>query len=157
MLQEEVAYEVNSSSNDVFDDAAVANDGSNSNSNVMNSSNGVIDDTWERHYDQESDWYYFYNPMTGETKWDNITEEYMGDGAYQSTIDENYYENHHTEDNLENNLVESNFNEQGEIVEEAISSSSSNTTASSNNSAVQAGVARAWLKEARKLQAIGAK
>ena len=82
----------------------------------------------------------------------------MGDGDYQSTIDEHYYENNHITDNLENNQGENSFNEQGEVVEEATSSSSSNiTTTSNNNITVQAGVARAWLKEARKLQAIGAK
>ena len=156
--QEQVAYGVTSSSNDMYNNNTGTNDDSNNNSNVINdNNNSVADDTWERHYDPESDWYYYYNPITGETKWDNITEEYMGDGDYQSTIDEHYYENNHITDNLENNQGENSFNEQGEVVEEATSSSSSNITTTSNNSTVQAGVARAWLKEARKLQAIGAK
>jgi hypothetical protein len=156
--QEQVAYDVTSSSNDMYDNNTGTNDDSNNNFDVINdNNNSVADDTWERHYDPESDWYYYYNPVTGETKWDNITEEYMGDGDYQSTIDENYYENNYTTDNLENNHGENSFNEQGEVVEEATSSSSNITTNSNNNSTVQAGVARAWLKEARKLQAIGAK
>ena len=112
--------------------------------NNDNNTDSVIDETWERHYDEASDWYYYYNPVTGETKWDNITEEYSGDGTYQ-TIDGNYYDENYTNypDNTENNNLNLNEEEGGGGGETL-----SNT---------QAGVARAWLKEARKLQAIGAK
>ena len=109
------------------------------------------DDAWERHYDPESDWYYYYNSTTGETKWDNITEEY-GTDEYQYSNDQQYGDENSII-GVENNVAQDNSNEES-VVEGTTLSGVGNTA---NDNGVQAGVARAWLKEARKIQAIGAK
>eukprot|EP00944_MAST-04C_sp_MAST-4C-sp1_P007609 g7609.t1 len=111
------------------------------------------DDTWERHYDPESDWYYYYNPTTGETKWDNITEEY-GTDEYQYG-NEQQYGDENSNVGLENTVAQGNSNEEGAVEGTTISNSALSNAA--NETGVQASVARAWLKEARKIQAIGAK
>ena len=111
------------------------------------------DDTWERHYDPDSDWYYYYNPATGETKWDNITEEY-GTDEYQYGNGQQYGDEN-SNVGVENDVAQGNSNEEGVVEGTTLSNSALGNAANENG--VQAGVARAWLKEARKIQAIGAK
>ena len=109
--------------------------------------NTPSDDTWERHYDPDP---------TGTTtirqrkQNGTILREY-GTDEYQYGNDQQYGDEN-SNVGVENDVAQGSSNEEGVVEGTTLSNSALGNAASENG--VQAGVARAWLKEARKINMV---